>query len=213
MRSQTKRNYLIPEALAFMGLPLLLWAMGNVPRRTMLKETFSLLFILAFSQMLGQFYLSRGGRNLFSGPTMGSTIKIHKIVGYTVTTMLLVHPVLIVVPRYFESGITPLDAFVTIVTTFDSRGVVLGIIAWSLMITLGITSLIRNRLPMTYKTWRLVHGILSALFISVAAWHAIDLGRHTDRAMSIYMMVLAAGGLLLLTRSIINGNKLKTGDR
>lgn len=213
MNSHAKRNYLVPEVLALVGLPLLFWALGNFPRRTVLKEVLSLLFILAFSQMLGQFYLSRGGKSLFNGLEFGPAIKIHKVIGYTFVTVLLVHPFLIVVPRYFESGVAPLEAFVTIITTFDSRGIVLGIIAWSVLLILGITSLIRSKLPMSYRTWRLVHGILSALFISLATWHAIDLGRHTDRAMSIYIVILAAGGVLLLTRSIINGYKLKTGDR
>ncbi len=80
------------------------------------------------------------------------------------------------------------------------------------MLILGITSLIRNKLPMKYKTWRLLHGILSALFISLATWHAVDLGRHTDRPMSILMIALAAGGVLLLTQSWISEYSTKTSE-
>ena len=89
------------------------------------------------------------------------------------------------------------------VTTWESPGVVLGIIAWCLMLILGVTSLLRNRLPMKYTTWRAVHGVLAILFVVLATWHAIDLGRHTDRAMSVYMIVLAAGGILLLVKTYI----------
>jgi len=213
MNSHARRIPFVPEALAFIGLPLLLWALADAPRRTTLKESFSLLFILAFALMLGQFYLTRGGRSVFGGSKMGPVISMHKFVGYTFAAVLLVHPVLIVVPRYFESGIDPREAFTTMVTTFESRGILLGLAAWGLMLTLGLTSLVRKRLPMRYGTWKLIHGILSALLIALAAWHAIDLGRHTGGAMSIYIVVLAAGAILLLARSMIGGNKPNTGDK
>ncbi len=184
----------------FIGLPILFWAMGDFPRRTYLKESLSILFILSFCLMLGQFFLARSNRSGVSGIKMSLVLKIHKAIGYIFVSVLLIHPFLIVVPRYFESGIEPIEAFTTIITTVDSLGIVLGIVAWSLMLILGITSLIRRRLPMTYGTWRIFHGILSIVFISVATWHAVDLGRHTDLAMSAFLITLAASGILLLLR-------------
>jgi len=121
-------------------------------------------------------------------------MKVHKIIGYSCVTVLLMHPFFLVIPRLFESGIGPVDAFVTIITTYTSRGVVLGLIAWCLMLIFGITSLARKILPMKYKSWRVFHGILAIAFISVATWHTIVLGRHTDLAMSIFIILRAVGG-------------------
>jgi len=158
--------------------------------------------LLAFSLMLGLFYLTRGSRNTVTSLTMRTTVTLHKLVGYVVAMVLLLHPLYIVIPRHFESGITPKEAFVTMITPFNSSGVILGMIAWCLMLILGLTSLLRNRLPMVFKTWRLCHGVL-AIFVVLATWHAHDLGRYMNRPMSIYIVVLAAGGVLLLLKTYI----------
>lgn len=159
--------------------------------------------LLAFSLVLGVFFLTRGNRAAVTGLTMRTTVTLHKIIGYVVVAVLLLHPFFIVIPRYFESGVAPKEAFITMVTTWESPGVVLGIIAWCLLLVLGITSLLRKRLPLKYTTWRAIHGVLAIFFVVLATWHAIDLGRHTDRAMSAYMIILAAGGVLLLVKTYI----------
>jgi predicted ferric reductase len=71
------------------------------------------------------------------------------------------------------------------------------------MLVLGILSLLRKKLPMKYTNWRILHGILAMLFIAAATWHVVDLGRHTDLAMSIYMIILAVSGVLLLLKTYI----------
>jgi predicted ferric reductase len=108
-----------------------------------------------------------------------------------------------VVPRFFEAGITPIAAFTTIITTWDSQGLVLGMIAWMLMLILGLTSIFRKKMGMKYTTWRIFHGILSMAFILLATWHAMDLGRHTDLPMSLYMGAIAGLGILLLLRTYL----------
>jgi predicted ferric reductase len=54
---------------------------------------------------------------------------------------------------------------------------------------------------MRYKTWRVFHGILAMLFISIAAWHVIDLGRHASIVMSILISMLTAGGIMMLLKT------------
>jgi predicted ferric reductase len=174
--------------------------MGNLPERSLLKESFSVITILAFCQMMGQFFWTRTGRSARADLRMSKVVKYHKIIGYTVVTILFFHPFYLVVPRFFESGVSPADAFITIITTLN-QGVVLGIMAWCLMLVLGIMSFVQKKLPIKYKTWRIFHGILAILFISIAAWHVIDLGRHSNPAMSILISLLAAIGILLLLKT------------
>ena len=201
MKNLINKYNLFPKTLIFIGLPILFWALGDFPRRTILKETFSILTLLALSLMIGQFFLTRGYRAIHRELKMSNLNRIHKAIGYIFMLVLFVHPFLIVVPRYFESGVEPLDAFWTIITSFNSLGVVLGLIAWGLMLTIGITSIVRNKLSMSYKTWRLIHGILSILFIATATWHATDLGRHTNLETSIFIITITLGGVLLLLRT------------
>jgi len=174
-----------------------------LPWRTVLKDSISILAILSFFLMLGQFFLARSNKNILKEFKMSNVLKVHKFIGYVFVPILLVHPFLIVVPRYFESGVSPADAFLTLITTFDSLGVVLGMIAWGLMILIGITSLFRNKLPLSYKAWRVFHGILSISFIALATWHATNLGRHTNIPMSVLMITLAGMGILLLLKTYI----------
>jgi len=211
MDAYFKSKFFIQSVFIFMGMPLLIWAMGSLPARSFLKELLSVVTILAFFQMMGQFYWSRANRYGAKDLKMSRMTSLHKIIGYTFVTVLLLHPVFLVIPRFLESGVAPVDALITILTTFN-QGVVLGIIAWCLILIIGITSLTRKKLPMKYKTWRTFHGILAIVFISIAAWHVIDLGRHSSFAMSTLISILAAGGVLLLLKAYTSKTFRKTSE-
>lgn len=200
-----KYNF-ITKTIVFAGIPILFWLLGDFPRRSTLKESISILTILAFSSMVGQFFLTRGYRSIYKELKMSNLVKVHKFIGYIFIPLLFLHPFLIVFPRYFESGVAPLEAFWTIITSFNSLGVILGLIAWTLMLAIGITSLLRNKLDMSYKTWRILHGILTIAFIAVAAWHAIDLGRHSNLAMSIFFVIIATVGIVLQFKTYFLNN-------
>ena len=189
--------------LLFLALPLLFWALGDTPRRSYLKECISVLTVLAYFLMLGQIFLSRGNKKVLKPHKMGRVVKLHKVIGYIFVSVLLVHPFLIVVPRFFEAGIAPGEAFTTLITTWDSQGIILGMVAWMLILILRITSAFQKRLGMKYSTWRVFHGLLSIGFITLATWHAMDLGRHTDLPMSLYMGAIAGIGVLLLLRTYL----------
>ena len=202
MRANTNKKILWQSIAVFTGIPLLLWAMGTLPERSLLKESLSIITILAFCQMIGQLFWTRSNRSAVTQLTMNNVIKYHKIIGYTFFLILLFHPFYLVVPRLFESGVAPVDAFVTIISTLN-QGVVLGIIAWCLMLALGVTSFVRKKLPMKYRTWRAFHGMLAIFFILLAVCHVIDLGRHSTLAMSIFISMLTGGGVLLLLKTYI----------
>lgn len=212
MEKRIRRYNIIVAIAIFLGLPILFWAIGDFPRRSDLKEIISVVTILAFCMMIAQFYLARSNKNILKSHRMSKVVKYHKYIGYTFISILFVHPFLIVVPRYFESGVDPIDAFTCIITSFNSTGVVVGIIAWCLMLVIGITSLLRNHIGMTYKTWRIFHGILSISFLIIAAWHVIDLGRHINSSMKIYIIALAGLGVLLLLKTYLFKSSKPSGE-
>lgn len=197
VNSYIKSSFFRRSLSLFLILPLLIWATGNFPERSLLKESLSLITILAFCQMMGQFFWARTSRLVQADIKMGRVVKYHKVIGYIFVAIMLFHPIYIIIPRFFEAGISPLDAFITIITTVR-QGVVLGIIAWCLMLLLGVTSYFRESLPFKYKTWRMLHALMGIAFMVMAAWHVIDLGRHTNIAMAIYISVLAGSGIGLL---------------
>ncbi|BCS95268.1 hypothetical protein DSLASN_09000 [Desulfoluna limicola] len=194
----------LPWILVLAGLPLMVLLLSTLPSRTLLKESLSLLTLLAFFQLLGLVFWSRVTGWAAMGMGIGQRIKIHKIIGYTCVTVMLFHPLFLVLPRCFEAGVAPGDAFITLVTTLK-RGVVLGLVAWVLLAILGITSLIRKALPMTYRVWRLCHGLLSISFVCVAAWHAVDLGRHSQGALALMIIAMTGMGIFFhVQRTIVD---------
>lgn len=197
MNEQKRKCDALSLAFIFFGMPIFLYIMGDFPRRTILKEYLSLLTLLTFSLMLMQFFLMHPSHSILSGHRRSTAIWIHKIIGSVFATVLLVHPLLIVFPRYYEAGVTPTEALVTIVTTFTSLGVVIGITAWFLLLILAITALLRKRLPVAYKTWRLLHAILSIFFVGAGAWHVVNLGRHSDIFMGAYITTLTTCSILI----------------
>ncbi|GAA6200635.1 ferric reductase-like transmembrane domain-containing protein [Aquicoccus sp. SU-CL01552] len=199
------RTYTFLATLAvFIGLPLLFYALGDTPRRSVLKEALSLLTLLAFVLMLGQFFLARSNLTLLSLFKPPQVQKVHKYIAYSAITAIFLHPALIVLPRYLEGGVRPWDAFVTMITDFDSLGIVLGLVAWVLMLVLGGTAYFRKRLiprfANRYRGWRYFHGGLAVVFTVLALWHSIELGRHTDVAMSALFVTLALVGFGMLAR-------------
>ncbi len=213
MDTYVKSPFVRTSVLVFGGLPLLLWTLGGFPDRSLLKETLSVVTMLSFFFMIGMFFWSRANAVTVKELRMRRTISVHKAIGYTCVSITLLHPLFLVLPRLFEAGVSPDDAFVTIVTTFHT-GTVLGMLAWVLLLTLGITALMRNRLPITYSTWRRWHGILAVVFIAAAAWHAIDLGRHASLAMSGLIVLLTLAGVRLwLKHSILKKSQKPRIDR
>ncbi|MDY0104494.1 MAG: ferric reductase-like transmembrane domain-containing protein [Lentimicrobium sp.] len=203
MENKIKIYHRIAAGMVFIAFPLLFYVLGDFPRRTLLKETISVVTLIAFFMMLFQFYLSRANGNILKEHKMSKVVKWHKVLGYVFVSILLVHPFLIVLPRYFEAGVEPLEALTTILTTFGSKGIILGLSAWVLVFIIGLTSILRNKLGLSYKAWRISHGILSIVFISVASLHVVELGRHINQPMQWMIAVLSIGGITLLIQTYL----------
>ena len=200
MNSQTKKVGLLPAIMLLAGLPIFFYATGDFPRRTLLKESISLLTIIGLCLILAQFFLTRSGKSLLFKSNMAKVIKVHKIIGYICLSMFFIHPFLIVLPRYFEAGVEPVASLVTILITYSNPGVLSGIFAWCLAIMLLCVAVFRKKILLTYKTWVAIHKWLSIAFILCASWHAIEIGRHTNEVLSAYIVFLALCGILLLSK-------------
>ncbi len=194
-------------------MPVVFYALGDFPRRSILKEAISVLTLLAFSLMLSQFYLARSNKYMLQVHKMASVVKVHKFIGYVFVGIILIHPFLIILPRYFESGVEPIEAFITLITSFDRLGVILGMLAYGTMLIIGLASFFRDKLPMSYKTWRVFHGIVSVLFIGFASWHVLNMGRHISPALSAYILMLSIFGVVLLLNTYFSNSSKTVGGK
>lgn len=211
MTANTGKKKVWQSIIIFTGMPLFIWAMSTFPERSLLKELLSVMTILAFCQVMGLFFWTRLHRSTDGDISMSKVIKYHIATGYVFVVILLFHPFFLVSLRFFEPGVAPVDAFVTIISTLH-QGVVLGIIAWCLLLVVGITSFVRKKLPIQYKTWRVFHGMLAMFFIVIATWHVINLGRHSGFAMSIFVSTVAGCEVLLLLKKYTVKKIRKTSE-
>ena len=187
----------------FVGLPLSLYIFGDFPKRTLLMEIISLVTILGFSLLLSQFFTSRFNRNLVKEIKKVNVLAVHKFIGYLFILIILLHPFFIIIPKFLDNGVAPLDALTRLLTTFTSTGVIMGLIAYGAMIILMITSFFRFKLNLHYRTWRKLHGYLALFFVITATWHVIDIGRHSNTVFSIFYIVILAGGIFYLLRTYL----------
>ena len=184
----------------FIGVPILIFVLGDFPRRNALSETISLITILGFSLLISQFFYSRINKRLVKKIRMVHVLRIHKFIGYVFISILLLHPFFIIVPKFFDNAVTPVEAFFKLITTFDSLGIMLGLIAYAVMLILLVTAFFRFKLHLKYKAWRNFHGYLTLLFVISATWHVITLGRHSNMSFSIYYVLTVASGIFYLLR-------------
>ncbi|SDW20073.1 Ferric reductase like transmembrane component [Lutibacter oricola] len=202
-----KKNHYIFKltaiALAFIGMPILLYFQGDFPKRDVLMDTLSLVTILGFTLLLSQFFSTRLNKNLVKKIRMINVLNIHKFIGYLFISILLLHPFFIIIPKFFDNGVTPSDAFIKIITTFSSTGVILGLIAYTAMLVLLITSFFRFKIHLKYKTWRNLHGYLTLLFVITATWHVINIGRHSNISFSIYYLLMVTSGIYYLLKTYL----------
>ena len=204
MKLTARHGVIVASLTVFIGLPLMFYALGVAPRRSVLKESLSVLTLLAISMLLAQYFLARSNEMLLNMFEPQQIQKAHKLIAYSAVGVILLHPALVVLPRCFEAGVKPWDAFVTLITSFDRLGVVLGLVAWALLLVLSVSAYFRGRLVPrfrnSYRGWRYFHGGLAVTLTLFALWHAIELGRHTDIAMAAFLITLALAGFALLAR-------------
>ena len=209
MENNIKLKYILISLFIFVIIPLFILSLQTLPPRTLLKESTSVLVIVGFFFLLGQFYLNRSNKVFIKIYKMVKIIKLHKIIGYLVIAIFFIHPFLIVLPRFFEAGVDPIYAFWLMITDFKSLGIIFGLIAWCVMIALLLTSFYKDKLNMTYSKWRLLHIVLSVVFISTALWHVINLGRHMNEIMILFIFLLVCIAVYQLRKLYFSKNYKK----
>lgn len=203
MKAQNYIFKLSALIIAFIGVPLLLYFSGNFPKRTNLMETLSIVTLLGFSLLLSQFFTSRLNYKLMKQIRMVNVLVIHKFIGYVFISLILLHPFFIIIPKFLDDGVAPSDAFVKLITTFSSTGVILGLVAYACMLILMVTAYFRFKLHLSYRTWRSLHGYLTLLFVITATWHVINMGRHSNTSFTLFYLLVVAIGIYYVLRKYL----------
>lgn len=195
----TTRDFFLRAAAVFAGFPVLFMLIKGVfSGRNAYLEIFSLITITAWCLVPGQFYWFPGNRFLPLHLRSWTLARYHMVIGTLLVLLLCSHPFLLLLPKLFEYGISPQEAFFTMIST-PHAGVISGIISWLLLATLGVTAWFRKLLPLRYHVWRQLHGILAFLVLICGLHHVLFLGRHITPLITVIFILfaLAAAGMMV----------------
>ncbi len=150
-------------------------ASDNVTYRGWYTELVTILSMAGLAMMLTQFALSGRLDRVSSRTGVDNGLLVHRKAGEILALFFLLHPFLIVAPRFWISGAFAIDDLLLV---FSESLTATGLYAWSLLIIWVLMSMFRDKLGMSYEAWRLSHGIGAVAIIILATDHVVTVGRH-----------------------------------
>jgi predicted ferric reductase len=99
----------------------------------------------------------------------------HKQLGKYLGVFFFLHPLLILAPKLFVS----FDEFTfSVVNAVTSPQLLTGLVAWGVMLVWVLMSIYKDKLSISYETWRLCHVIGFVVIASLATLHVTTVGSH-----------------------------------
>ncbi|TQV80566.1 ferredoxin reductase family protein [Denitrobaculum tricleocarpae] len=183
--------------LALVLTPLVLTWLSGMPPRPLIDELSTGLALVAFAALLVEFLLSGRFRTISDRVGMDTTMRFHQLLARLIVALLLLHPFLYTtpVPDYPPPWDVTAQSYLKLtVWTMAS-----GVLAWILLIVLVATAIARDGLPYSYESWRLGHGIGSALIAGLSAHHVLEAGRYSaEQPLYTFWLVLLGCALASL---------------
>jgi len=162
----------------YFALVLIPWVLSRVEGlavRGWYEELVSLLSIVGLSMMIFQFFLTSRVDRVANISGVDNTMRLHTKMGEFVGYLVLIHPFLILAPRFF---VAPSFALNDLWSMFTEPETSTGMYAWSLMIVWVLMSVYRSRTGLSYEAWRYAHSAGFVTIIVLATHHAMTIGRH-----------------------------------
>ncbi|WP_373236352.1 ferredoxin reductase family protein [Cohaesibacter celericrescens] len=156
-------------------VPVLLALSQGLTINNLFALLVSVLSIGGLAAMLLQFALAGRIPRFTRWAGIDNAMRLHRKTGEILALFFLLHPFLLVLPRFF---VAPQLALSDLWTTFTATETATGFYAMSIMVVLVLASIFRDRLPMSYEAWRVSHGLGFAVVMILATDHAITNGRH-----------------------------------
>ncbi len=175
-------------------LPFTVALSEGIDTRWWFPEIVSLLNVTGMAALMAQFFLASRLAGIADRAGIDNSIHLHRKVGEYLALFFLLHPLLILLPRVW---IAPEQFWQDLWSTFTAPRAKTGVYAWGLLIGWVLMAKYKERLKISYDTWRVIHGVgLSAVAI-LAMLHVITVGRHGryDPWFRIFWIVVCAAAL------------------
>lgn len=149
------------------------------------RYALSALNIVAMMAFFVQFPLAGRLRNLSWFANIDWGISTHKTIGQWLGIFFFLHPVLILAPKALMSA---QDFRVSLIAAITAPKLLTGVLAWVAMLAWVLMSVFKNRLPIRYETWRLLHVIGFVVIATLAALHITSVGSHGQYEQSFNLL-------------------------
>jgi predicted ferric reductase len=149
--------------------------------------------MLAFSMLWG---LALSTRAFGARPKPNWMLDLHRFVGGAAVVFTGIHIASLVLDSFVEFGVR--EVLVPFTSSYRPSAVAWGVIAFYVLLTVEITSLLRQRLAK--RTWRAFHYLSFPLFILATA-HGVTAGTDKDTfllRLAFIVATAAIGGLTTL---------------
>lgn len=162
----------------YIALTLLpyLWSLAQgLEVRGPYQLVLTMLNIAMFAALLAQYHLSGRIPSITRIAGVDNGMHLHRKAGEIIGLFFLLHPLLIVAPRFL---IAPQKALVDFWSSVTTNEVSTGVFAWSIMTVFVLMSMYREKLKLGYEAWRISHGVGLIAVAILGTDHAVSVGRH-----------------------------------
>tara|TARA_R110001583_G_scaffold26571_2_gene95707 strand:+ start:8327 stop:9733 length:1407 start_codon:yes stop_codon:yes gene_type:complete len=170
-----RKHKLLIGYLVLLTVPFFATQMLDMDAKSGYAGLLSLVNTLAIMAFFIQFPLGSRLKQLPLFANIDWSIKRHKQVGKWLGVIFLLHPVLILAPRFLVSFNDGLSSAIEVVT---APQMLTGLIAWALMILWVLLSIFKEKLPMRYETWHLMHVLGFVTITTLVTLHLTSVGQH-----------------------------------
>lgn len=174
-RSPMSFTTLMVLYFAFVLLPWGLSFIEGLAVRGWYQELVGLLSIVGLSMMLLQFALNARVDAVAGRTGVDNTMRVHTRFGEYLGYLILLHPFLIVLPRFIAA---PSFALGDVWDLFTQPETSTGLYAWSLMLIWVLMAVFKEKTGLSYEAWRYTHSAGFVAIIILATHHAVTIGRH-----------------------------------
>lgn len=156
-------------------LPYLYSLTQDLERRGPYATIIGALSIAGLMALLLQYALSGRLQSVTQYAGIDNGMRIHRKAGQIIALFFFLHPFLIILPRVF---IAPQLVVDDLWIMFAGPVAQTGLYAWAIMAVWVLVAMFRDKLPISYETWRVSHGLGLIAVAILATWHAVTVGRH-----------------------------------
>ncbi|WED24696.1 ferredoxin reductase family protein [Vibrio sp. JC009] len=197
-----RHGKLLAGYAVLLSLPFVAAQMLNMDNKGLYVTVLSIINLVAMMAFFVQFPLGSRVKQIPLFANIDWSMSKHKTIGQWIGGFFLLHPVLLLAPKFIQSYDDGIRSLVEVIT---APQMLTGVIAWVAMIVWTLMAIFKNRLKMSYETWRLTHMLGFVVIAVLATLHITSVGSHGqfDTEFNTLWWVLCSASVLIVAYNYI----------